>query len=136
MQIKEILKYDYNYGEYIVTDGINDLICMCVSVPLPNNISPEVGMTISSLYAFSFEDIKIVKLTSTETKEFTIKKGKSYFEYSLQGKIIDVKKALVQVYGFIISLEYQFSDGFSSDYSEGDFIKIEVDRLDCRIDLW
>lgn len=135
MQIKEILKYDWNYGEYIVTDGFNDLVCMCVSVPLPNNIDPEVGMKISIIYAFSYADIKIKKLTKQENKTYYIEKGKSYFEYRLHGKIIDEKKALIQVYDFIISLEYQFNDGFPLNYSKGDFIAIGTDRLDCVIDM-
>ena len=33
MYIKEVLKYDWNYAEYIVTDGKYDLKCMCESVP-------------------------------------------------------------------------------------------------------
>ena len=135
MQIKEILKYDWNYGEYIVTDGYNDIVCMCVSVPLPDNLSPEIGMKISILYAFFFKDVKIEKLAKQEDKVFFIERGQTYFEYCLYGKIFDVKKALVKVYGFIVSLEYDFSDGFPSDYSEGDFIKINADRLDCCIEL-
>lgn len=135
MQIKEILQYDWNYAEYIVTDGMYDLLCMCNSVPLPDNIPPQVGMKISSIYAFSYAEIEITKITNQENKNFYIDKGKSYFAYQLCGKIIDVKKALVQVYNFIISLEYQFIDGLPFDYLEGDFIAFNVDRLDCFIEL-
>ncbi len=135
MKIKKIIEYDWNYGEYIISDGNYDLICMCISVPLPNNLVPQIGMTISKIYAFSFGDFKIVKLLKQGNKEFFIKKEKEYFSYCLQGKIIDKKRALVQVYDFIISLEYQFSNGFSADYSEGDFINFKADRLDCCVDL-
>ena len=135
MHIKEILRYDWNYAEYIVTDGLNNLICMCISVPLPNNLSPQVGMKISMLYAFAYSEIKVIKLIRQEDKKFYIEKDKAYFAYRLYGKIIDIKKALVRVYDFIISLEYQFDNGFPSDYSEGDFISFDVDRLDCCIEL-
>lgn len=135
MQIKEILQYDWNYAEYIVTDGMNDLMCMCNSVPLPDNKSPMVGMKISGIYAFSYGEIRITKILGRENKKFYIDKGESYFAYHLCGKIIDVKKALVQVYNFIISLEYQFNGGFPSDYFEGDFIDFDADRLDCYIEL-
>lgn len=134
MQIKEILEYDWNYAEYIVTDGLNDLVCMCISVPLPDNLSPRVGMKISMIYAFFYSEIKITKLTGQD-KKFYIEKGKPYFAYRLHGKIIDIKKALVQVHDFIISLEYQFDSGFPSDYAEGDFIAFDADRLDCCIEL-
>lgn len=135
MKIKEILEYDWNYAEYLVTDGKYDIICMCISVPLPNDIIPKTGMLISNLYAFTLEDFKIEKIINSLDKKYMIKKGKSYFEYSFYGKIIDLKKALVQVFGFIISLEYKFANGLPPIYSVGDFIKIEVDRLDCCIQL-
>lgn len=135
MEIKEILKYDWNYAEYIVTDGSNDLVCMCLSVPLPDDMCPQVGMKISTIYAFFHTEIRITKLMREENKKFSIEKGKSYFSYRLCGKITDMKKALIQVYAFVISLEYQFNDGFPSDYSDGDFIAFDVDRLDCCIEL-
>ena len=61
MQIKEILQYDWNYAEYIVTDGMNDLMCMCNSVPLPDNKSPMVGMKISGIYAFYMAKLGLQK---------------------------------------------------------------------------
>ena len=47
-EIKHILEYDYNYAEYIVTDGKYDIVCMCLSVPLENN-NPKIGMKVDSL---------------------------------------------------------------------------------------
>ena len=49
MEIKQILEYDYNYAEYIVTDGKYDIVCMCLSVPLENNNEPKIGMKVDSL---------------------------------------------------------------------------------------
>ena len=48
-EIKHILEYDYNYAEYIVTDGKYDIVCMCFSVPLENNNDPKIGMKVDSL---------------------------------------------------------------------------------------
>lgn len=135
MEIKEILVYDWNYAVYKVTDEKKDLLCMCISVPLPNDVSPKIGMTISMLYAFSFNDIEIVKLKEQEKKEFLIEKSDSYFVYTLQGKIIDAENALVQVFNFKISLEYQFQEGLPAEYCVGDYITFKVDRIDCCIDL-
>ena len=44
MHIKKVLEYDYNYAQYIVTDGRNDVKCVCMSVPLPNGKKPESGL--------------------------------------------------------------------------------------------
>jgi len=133
MRIEKVVRYDWNYAEYIVTDGINNIICMCVSVPLPDNKSPQAGMEVSMLYAFAFDDIKIVKIIKEEDKYFLIKKGTSYFNYKMRGRIVDKEKALVKIDGLLISLEYHFENGFPSYYSIGDFIDFKVDRLDCSI---
>ena len=60
MRIKKVLEYDYNY-EYIVTDGINDVKCVCMSVPLPNGRKPERGLNITKIYAFSVEGVILKK---------------------------------------------------------------------------
>ena len=52
MKIKRILEYDYNYAEYIVTDGKYDIVCMCLSVPLENDNEPKIWMKVENLYAF------------------------------------------------------------------------------------
>ncbi len=49
MEINHILEYDYNYAEYIVTDGKYDIVCMCLSVPLENNNDLKIGMKVDSL---------------------------------------------------------------------------------------
>ena len=133
MKIEKVLRYDWNYAEYIVTDGINNVICMCISVPLPYNKIPQIGMEVSMLYAFAFDDIKIVKILKEEDKFFLIKKGKSYFNYKMRGRIIDKEKSIVKIYDLLISLEYQFENGFPSNYYNDDFIDFDVDRLDCYI---
>ena len=51
MHIKKVLEYDYNYAQYIVTDGRNDVKCVCMSVPLPNGKKPENSVNRD----FSFE---------------------------------------------------------------------------------
>ncbi len=135
MKIKEILKYDWNYAEYIVTDGERDVICLCNSVPLPNDKILKTGMRVSMLYAFNFNDIKINKLENEDDKIYLLKKEKPYFKYHLRGKIIDINAAIVQVFGLNISLEYSFDKGFPGNYLIGDFIDFVVDRLDSEIEI-
>ena len=50
MHIKKVLEYDYNYAQYIVTDGRNDVKCVCMSVPLPNGKKPESGLEITKIF--------------------------------------------------------------------------------------
>lgn len=65
MKIKQILEYDYNYAEYIITDGKYDIVCMCLSVPFRNNKVPKIGMKIENLYAFSYNDTINLKISNS-----------------------------------------------------------------------
>ena len=134
MQIKKILKYEWNYAEYLVTDGKNDLVCMCDSVPLPLDCEPKIGMQVAQLYGFSYKDMHIIKVINNLEQEFSIVKGKGYFEYDLQGKIIDKNKSLLSVEGFSISLEKDFDCGLPDGFENGDIVKLSVDRLDCTLE--
>ena len=68
MYIKKVLDYSYNYTEYIVSDGKNDIVCMCISVPLSDGKIPKDGMSVSNIYIFSLNELSIQK----------IDKGKEY----------------------------------------------------------
>lgn len=131
MHIKEILKFEFNYAEYIVTEGNYDVICLCLSVPLPNNEVPLKGMEVEMIYPFTFNtiDIKI----NNDKKEFLIQKKNSHFEYNLRGMIINKERALVKIENFVICLEKDFEEGFNNQYQIGDFIEFRVDRLDCEL---
>ena len=48
-------------------------------------------------------------------------------------RIVDRKRAIVEVLNFTISLDFEYENGFSEDFKEVDFIKFEVDRLDYEI---
>lgn len=136
MYIKEILEYQYNYAEFIVSDGIYDIVCMDLSVPLPNGIEPAVGMEIASVLAFSFDcaDVfakKIARIPSMET--FINKDSLEHFRYTIQGRIADVKKAIVTVGNISICLLNIFPHGFEKLYNLGETIRFVADRLDCII---
>lgn len=131
MKIKEIVKFDFNYAEYIVTDGNYDVICLCLSVPLLNNEVPVKGMEVKIIYPFTFDAIDIKK--NNDEKEFLIQKNKAYFEYYLRGMIVNKEKALIKIENFVICLEKDFKEGFSDQYQIGDFIEFKVDRLDCEL---
>ncbi len=132
MFIKNVITYDYNYAEYIVSDGENDVICMCLSVPLPNNQEPKQDMEISSIYAFSYKDINI-QIISMNEKEMI--QHTSYFGYKLRAKVFDASQALVIIGKLIISLENYFVDGFPKNITDGVYIQFDVDRLDCIIKI-
>lgn len=131
MHIKKILKFDFNYAEYIVTDGNYDVICLCLSVPLPNNDVPVKGMEVEMIYSFTFDTIDI--RINNDKKEFLIQKKDSHFEYNLRGMIINKERALVKIESFVICLEKDFEEGFNDQYQIGDFIEFRVDRLDCEL---
>lgn len=48
-------------------------------------------------------------------------------------RIVDCKRAIVEVLNFTISLDFEYENGFSEDFKEVDFIEFEVDRLDYVI---
>lgn len=132
MEIKHILEYDYNYAEYIVTDGKYDMVCMCLSVPLENNNEPEVGMKVESLYAFSYKDT--IKLNVSDGNKCYIQKNpKNYFKYKLCGIVADSKNAIVKVFDFIIDLKKDYPTGFDTTIKKGDYVEFEVDRIDCTL---
>ena len=134
MFIKKVIDYSYNYATYIVSDGIHEIKCMCLSVPLPNNKEPLCGMEVIHVYAFSLDKIKIKKVVNERLKTYHISRSKIFsFEHKLRGKIIDSKLSLVEVFGFIISLEFDYEYGLSDELKDGDYIEFKVDRLDCEI---
>lgn len=132
MKIKLILEYNFNYAEYIVTDGNHDLICMCLSVPLSNNNEPSIGMQIKSLYAFSYENTIILNISNE--KEYYINKDKNdHFKYKVRGSVEDSKKATIKVFEFVISLEYYYPEGFDSSLKNGEYVEFYIDRVDCTL---
>lgn len=135
MFIKKVVCYDYNYAEYIVSDGERELLCMDLTVPLPNNQEPAQGMTIGKIFIFSFNEIECKK-TNEEKSYLIIKDKSSHFKYILRGQIVDTAKSIVKVFGFEISLETCFSNGLPELYRKGDYITFVADRLDCGIEKY
>lgn len=135
MRIKKVLEYDYNYAEYIVTDGINDVKCVCMSVPLPNGRKPERGLNITKIYAFSVEGVILKKVIEEKNmKDEIIKSLFKPLGYKLKGRILDSNKAIVQVFNFEIDLEYDYPDGFGEEFKNDEYVEFSVDRLDCIIE--
>ena len=134
MYIKKILEYNYNYANYMVSDGNKEVKCLCLSVPLPNDKEPQVGMEVLKIYAFTVNELIISKVLEEKKKNFYVSKTPIFgFSYKIRGRIVDRQKAIIEVYNFTISLEFEYENGFSEDFKNGDFIEFEVDRLDCEI---
>ena len=132
MFIKKILTYDFNYAEYIVSDGKHDIVCMCLSVPLPNNTKPSINMNVKKIYAFSLNSIELKTITDSKDKHVNIER-KDYFKYQLRAKVLDSKNSLVCLGGLKISLENDYPDGFPINILNDDYIEFNVDRLDCEL---
>ena len=131
MVIKKVLKYDYNYAEYVVTDGNYNLICMCLSVPLSDNKVPQVGMLIENIFAFTISDT--IRLTISKNKKHFIQKEKKYFKYKVCGNVVDSRKSLIRIFDFIVSLEFSYPDVLPTIFKNNDYVEFEVDRFDCTI---
>ena len=137
MHIKKVLEYNYNYAQYIVTDGKNDVKCVCMSVPLPNEKKPERGLKITKIYAFSVEGVMLKKVIEEKNmKDEIIQPLFDSLGYKLKGRILDANKAIVQVFNFQIDLEYDYPNGFGEDFKNGEFVELSVDRLDCIIESY
>lgn len=135
MHIKKVLEYEYNYAQYIVTDGKNEVICVCMSVPLPDAIEPEIGMAIKKIYAFGVEGIFLKKIAKEKDMKDSITKSLlGHLGYKIKGRIFDSKKAIIKVYNYIINLENDYPNGFEEDFKNGDYVEFSVDRLDCVIE--
>lgn len=135
MHIKKVLEYDYNYAQYIVTDGRNDVKCVCMSVPLPNGRKPESGLEITKIYAFSAEGVNVKKIVKEkDMRDEIIKPLFDPLGYKLKGRILDSNKAIVQVFNFEIDLEYDYPNGMGEDFKDDDYVEFSVDRLDCIIE--
>lgn len=137
MQIKELLEYSgNNYAEYFVTDGEHDLLCMCTSVPLPHDVPPQRGMEIEMIYVFSYHELIFKKVTDRLSQKHGIYKEKNkHFKYCLTGQVLDPTRSLIRIFGFTISLEYDYREGLPADFAADDYVEIIADRLDASIDL-
>ena len=135
MHIKKVLEYDYNYAQYIVTDGRNDVKCVCMSVPLPNGKKPESGLEITKIFAFSVEGVILKKVIEEKNmRDEIIKPLFDSLGYKLKGRILDSNKAIVQVFNFEIDLEYDYPEGLGEEFKNGEYVELSVDRLDCIIE--
>ena len=131
MFIKKVLEYSYNYAEYIVSDGKNDVICMCISVPLADGKVPKTGMEIENIFVFSYGDLVVKKIESG--KPFIKKTENNYFGYEVQGEVSDAENAIISAFGFKFSLAYCYPNGLPDSFNKGDLVRIFVDRFDCEI---
>lgn len=133
VKIIKINEYAYSYAEYQVSDGNREIRCICNSVPLPDDLEPQVGMPVKLLYADCLEDIVIKKEKSSTCHKIT-KMRKYGFEYKIIGTVLSKKDSLIKVFDFIISLEYLFPNGIIG-FEDGDTVSMIVDRIECELDV-
>ena len=138
MNIKKVLEYDYNYAEYIVSDGGSDndkeLKCVCMSVPLSDGREPTIGLEITRICAFSVDELVINKIIKETEKQDSISKHLyNPLGYKLKGRVLDSNQSIVGIFNYKIDLEYDYPDGLGKDFKDGDYVEFSVDRLDCFI---
>lgn len=135
MHIKKVLEYVNNYAEYVVSDGNNELKCVCMSVPLADGRKPECGLEITKIFAFRIDGVIINKiLEKKHMKDSIIKPLFNPLGYKLRGRVIDSNKSIVEIFNFRIYLEYDYPNGICEDIDDGDYVEFSVDRLDCIIE--
>lgn len=135
MKISKILEFNYNYAEYLVSDGSHEIRCRGI---LLVHQEPKVGMSVKTLYACSYAET--IDLIISKNRNYYIQKDKKdSFKYKVCGTIKDYQKALIKVFDFIISLEYYYPDGFNFFLQDG-YVEFEVDVFDCDssdiLDFW
>jgi len=128
MFIKEIVVYDYNYAEYIVTDGEYELLCVCVFSPLSQK--PQKGTMVNEIVALMVDGGNGVKRTELKTYLAERQNKKRLLEHTLRGKVIDKEKALIAIGELVVQLD---PFDLSEDTMVNDFVEFKVDRLDCEI---
>lgn len=133
MKISKINEYAYSYAEYQISDGNQELRCVCNSVPLPFGQEPKIGMSVKMLYAFSYGKL-IIKKEDSLKSDLILKTKKFGFQYKLIGSILNKKAALIKVFDFIISLEYSYPDGMD-EFENDDVVSIIADRIECDLDI-
>lgn len=134
MHIKKVLEYDYNYAKYIVSDGNNELKCVCMSVPLSDGIEPRIGLEITKICAFCVNELIINKITKEKDKKDSISKHLfNPLGYKLKGRVLNSNQSIIEVFNYKIDLGYDYPDGLGKDFKDGDYVEFSVDRLDCII---
>ena len=134
MHIKKVIEYTYNYAKYIVTDGNNELKCVCMSVPLTDGREPTIGLEITKICAFSVNELIINRITKEKYKKDSI--SKLLFNplgYKLKGRVLNSNQSIVEIFSFKIDLGYDYPNGLGEDFKDGDYVEFSVDRLDCFI---
>ena len=134
MKIKDILRYDFHYAEFVVTDGKHDLVLMCHNVPHYGELIPAIGTGIKSLSVLNYQkEFELKKIEDKDKQKYAILKGKTFYEYILRGKVIDPILALVMIEGFLVSLKNHFELGLPKSFKINDFVEFTADRLDASI---
>jgi len=121
MYIKEFKDFDSDSGEadVIVTDGLHELMCYCH--PINNTKVGTIVEKVSTLFA---ENIMRV-----DSQKYLIKKESEHYAYLLQGKVLSCDEPLIGIGELIVELDKPLP----KDIKQGEFVELEVYRLDCVV---
>lgn len=117
MYITKIKDYDIEAKEadIIVSDGKYEILCYA---------QPFENKTNSSFILSAFRDDNIMR--GLEEICFVEKIHDGYYDYRLQGKLIDLEKRLVSIGDIVIEL----GNGIPKDINQNDYIEFTVMRVD------
>lgn len=121
MYIEKIEWLDKEAKEAIlkIVNGSKSL--MCFSCPC---FYKSGDVLINPLECLDTDDILLC-----ETEENTIEKMEGVFKYKLKGKLKDIQKGIVEVYGFDVHID---EEKIPSDITNG----MHIQFVTSRIDIW
>ena len=120
MFVKRVEQFSGYEADLVVSDGQYNIKCHFSCFPPLIKIKEE--QPVREILTFLSENI-----VSVEQNKYLIKKKENYYAYYLQGKVIALDKPMISIGDLIIMLD----SVFPKDISIGDYVGLNVKRLDC-----
>ncbi len=123
MHVQQIKDYDdfSNEADIIVTDGTFELLCYCYPAEIY-----KVGTQVQEISSLFAKDIMRV----SNSDYLVIKLINDHYAYHLQGEVVETTKPIIRIGGLKIILDTPFA----KDIKSGEFVELDVYRLDCAIE--
>ena len=122
MFIKQIEQFNGYEADIIVSDGNHNIRCYFSSYPPLKELNE--GKLVQEISTLLAKDI-----IKVEQNRCLIQKGKDYYAYYLQGKVIALDTPTIEIGDLTIFLD----SNFPNDIAVGDYVGLEVQRLDCSL---
>ena len=120
MFIKQIEQFNGYEADLVVSDGSHNVRCYFSCYPPLKKLKE--GMLVEEISTLLAKDINKVK-----QNRCLIQKGKDYYAYYLQGKVIALDRPMIDIGDLTILLD----SNLPNDIVVGDYVGLKVQRLDC-----